>query len=165
MREKRKFPHSRMATSKCRRNVDLENQHFATITGITDSARINNGFCDAYVHGSVWLSQGCSHIWPALFGYLNSILGISVRVFFFFFFNDIKTWNGLSSWLGGKESTCQCRRHGFHLWVRKIPWRRKWQLTPTFLPGKSQGQRSLAGYSSISCIAGGFFTTEPSRKP
>ena len=23
------------------------------------------------------------------------------------------------------------------LWVGKIPWRRKWQLTPVFLPGKS----------------------------
>ena len=29
----------------------------------------------------------------------------------------------------------------------KIPWSRKWQLTPVFLPGKSHGQRSLAGYS------------------
>ena len=36
---------------------------------------------------------------------------------------------------------------GFYLWVRKIPWRRKWQPTPVFLPGKSHGQRSLAGYS------------------
>ena len=26
-------------------------------------------------------------------------------------------------------------------------WRRKWQLTPVFLPGESHGQRSLAGYS------------------
>ena len=32
-------------------------------------------------------------------------------------------------------------------WVGKIPWRRKWQPTPVFLPGKSHGQRSLAGYS------------------
>ena len=30
---------------------------------------------------------------------------------------------------------------------RKIPWRRKWQPTPVFLPGKSHGQRSLAGCS------------------
>ena len=28
---------------------------------------------------------------------------------------------------------------------RKIPWRRKWQLTPVFLPGKSHGQKSLMG--------------------
>ena len=30
----------------------------------------------------------------------------------------------------------------------KISWRRKWQSTPVFLPGKSHGQRSLVGYSS-----------------
>ena len=29
----------------------------------------------------------------------------------------------------------------------EIPWRRKWQPTPVFLPGESHGQRSLAGYS------------------
>ena len=52
-------------------------------------------------------------------------------------------------WLSGKESACQCRRHGFDPWVGKIPWRRKWQPTPVFLPGKSHGQRSLAGYSPL----------------
>ena len=49
-----------------------------------------------------------------------------------------------------KESTCQCRRRKkcrFDPWVRNIPWRRKWQPSPLFLPGKSHGQRSLAGYS------------------
>ena len=29
----------------------------------------------------------------------------------------------------------------------KIPWRRVWQSTPIFLPGKFHGQRSLVGYS------------------
>jgi len=33
------------------------------------------------------------------------------------------------------------------LWVGKIPWRRKWQPTPVFLPGEPQGRGSLAGYS------------------
>ena len=28
-----------------------------------------------------------------------------------------------------------------------IPWRRKWQPAPVFLPGKRQGQRSLVGYT------------------
>ena len=49
-----------------------------------------------------------------------------------------------------KESACQCRRYKrcrFNSWIRKIPWRRKQQPTPVFLPGKSHGQRSLAGYS------------------
>ena len=54
------------------------------------------------------------------------------------------------SWHSGKESTCLCRRCGFDPWVRKIPWRRKCQPTPVFLPGKCHGQRSLAGYSSWS---------------
>ena len=37
--------------------------------------------------------------------------------------------------------------HGFDSWIGKIPWRRKWQPTPVFLPGESHGQRKLAGYS------------------
>ena len=32
-------------------------------------------------------------------------------------------------------------------WIEKIPWRRKWQPTPVFLPEKSHEQRSLASYS------------------
>ena len=39
------------------------------------------------------------------------------------------------------------KTHRFDPWVRKIPWRRKWQPLALFLPGKSQGQRSLAGCS------------------
>ena len=35
----------------------------------------------------------------------------------------------------------------FDPWVGKIPWRRKWQPTPVFLPAKSHGWRSLVGYS------------------
>ena len=49
---------------------------------------------------------------------------------------------------GSVERIClQCRRQGFSPWVGKIPWRRKWQPTPVFLPGESHGQRSLAGCS------------------
>ena len=36
-------------------------------------------------------------------------------------------------------------------WVRKIPWKRKWQPTSVFWPGKSHGQRSLVGYSPWGC--------------
>ena len=43
------------------------------------------------------------------------------------------------------------RRHGFDPWVGKIPWRRKRQHIPVFLPGKFHGQRSLAGYSPWDC--------------
>ena len=40
-------------------------------------------------------------------------------------------------------------------WIQSLgqedPWRRKWQPTPVFLPGKCHGQRSLAGYSPWGC--------------
>ena len=38
-------------------------------------------------------------------------------------------------------------RLGFHPWVRKTPWSRKWQPAPEFLPRKFHRQRSLADYS------------------
>ena len=57
---------------------------------------------------------------------------------------------GLPWWLSGKEPAFQCRRCGFHPWVGEIPWRRKRQPIPIFLPGKSHGQRSLAGYTTQS---------------
>ena len=50
-------------------------------------------------------------------------------------------------WLSGKEFTCQCRSCRLDPWVGKIPWRKAWQPIPVFLPGESQGQRSLVGYS------------------
>ena len=57
---------------------------------------------------------------------------------------------GLQANTSGKELTCQWRRQTrprFDPWVRKIPWRMKWQPFPVFLPGESHGQRSLVGYS------------------
>ena len=38
------------------------------------------------------------------------------------------------------------KRHGFSLWVGRIPWRRKWKPTPVFSPGQFHGQRRLVGY-------------------
>ena len=48
----------------------------------------------------------------------------------------------------------QCKRHRrckFTPWVRKIPWRKKQQLTPVFLPGEICGQKGLEGYSPKGC--------------
>ena len=42
---------------------------------------------------------------------------------------------------------CCCCCISIDPWDGMIPWRRKWQSTPVFLPGKSHGQRSLQGYS------------------
>jgi len=54
-------------------------------------------------------------------------------------------WNwGFAGGAGGKEFTCQCRRHkrcGFSPWARKIPWRRA-----QYSHLENLGQRSLVGY-------------------
>ena len=55
--------------------------------------------------------------------------------------------NGLRC-LSSKESSCPAGEAGNDPWVGKTPWKRKWQPTPLFLPGKSHGQRSLVGYST-----------------
>ena len=60
---------------------------------------------------------------------------------------------GLSRWLSGKriclpmQEMQETQRHRFNPLIGKIPWRRKWQRTPVFLPGKFHGQRSLESYS------------------
>ena len=48
----------------------------------------------------------------------------------------------------GEVSAYNEGRPGFNSRVGKMPWRRKWPLTPVFLPGKSSGwKRSMTGYS------------------
>ena len=49
----------------------------------------------------------------------------------------------------GKESASNAGDTGFNPWVRKIPWRRKWQPTSVFLAKKVHGQRKC--YSSKGC--------------
>ena len=53
-------------------------------------------------------------------------------------------------WLRWWRVCLQYGRPEFHPWIGKIPWRRKWQPAPVFLPGESHGRRSLGGYSSWS---------------
>ena len=91
--------------------------------------------------------------WAALLGSLTLLLSAQVplsnEVYYFVSmcvssdssFLSATQQPTLRPWTSGKGSTCQrrrCRRHGFDPWVRKIPWRRKWQTAPAFLPGKSQ---------------------------
>ena len=54
--------------------------------------------------------------------------------------------------LVGSASQCwRHKRHGFNPWVGKIPWRKAWHPTPVFLPGESNGWRSLVGCSPWGC--------------
>ena len=77
-----------------------------------------------------WITSFCTESWP-----LRSA--------------QRSPW-GFPGGTSGKKPACQCRRHRrpeFNSWVRNIPWRRAWQPTPGFLPGKSHGRRSLVGCS------------------
>ena len=82
-----------------------------------------------------WLSRG-SILVPPLTGPPVSILCIQGRP------------GGAS----GKEPAWQCRRHkrrGFDPWVGKIPWRRKRQPIPVFLPGEFLWTDEPGGLQSI----------------
>ena len=57
--------------------------------------------------------------------------------------SKLRAIKGLPRWLSFEESPCQCRGCGFDPWVGKILWRRKWQTTLVFLPGKYHVQRNL----------------------
>ena len=76
----------------------------------------------------------------------NCLFAISLIIALYYFF--------LSGGKSDKEPACQCRRrkrYGFDPWVGSIPWRKKQQPTPAFLPGESHGQGSLAGCSPWGC--------------
>ena len=60
-------------------------------------------------------------------------------------------WFDVTGFPGGsvaKNTPANSGDQGLGRWVGKIPWRKKWQPTPVFLPGKSHGERSLVGYSA-----------------
>ena len=91
--------------------------------------------------GSNWVScitGGIFTVW------VNKEAHLSLEVHLYL--NNISFW-GFPGGASGKESACWSTRRRFNPWVRKIPWKRKWQPTPVFLPGQFHGQRSLAGYS------------------
>ena len=109
----------------------------------------------------------CPELLPSTVSYSICLCALDHWSIFFVWFksptsscvSSLKTypWSGdadgnidrhrLPRWLSSKESTHQCRRHWFDPYVRKIPWRRKWQSTPVFLPEKPHGQRSMHGHS------------------
>ena len=61
------------------------------------------------------------------------------------------TFVGLPWCLSGKESAYQYRSCTFDSWVRKIPWRRKWQPTPVLLPGKMPWTRGAWRATAWGC--------------
>ena len=59
---------------------------------------------------------------------------------------DLVLWTVFCTPLAAGDHGLWCPLSFLVYWTS--PWRRKWQHTPVFLPGKSHGQRSLANYSS-----------------
>ena len=49
--------------------------------------------------------------------------------------------------LGTENHSMVCLSSELWQLLSRLPWKRKWQPTPVLLPGESQGQRSLVGYS------------------
>ena len=52
----------------------------------------------------------------------------------------------VAQWFKKKKILQLSRRLGFNPWVKKIPWRRRWQTTLVFLAVRFHGQKHLAGY-------------------
>ena len=114
------------------------------------------------VSGHCWFSWLCFWQWGKwgkLIGHEKKSFGKSVTLFLFPWQVDIwqQTWG---PWDLNESHLCSYLlftliiirvKYSFDPWVGKIPWRRKWQPTPEFLPGKSHGQRSLVDYSPWGC--------------
>ena len=72
---------------------------------------------------------------------LNNIPTSSTCTLFFFLIDNFARGKGTEI----KTPFVQCQKYkrlSFNPWVRKSPWRRKWQPTPVFLPGEFHGQRT-----------------------
>ena len=76
---------------------------------------------------------------------MKKLIFIDIKTLFCFVFLSKSCFPGGTR---DNESAFQCKRFMFDPRVRKIPWKRKWQPTPVFLPGQFHGQESLAGYSA-----------------
>ena len=74
---------------------------------------------------------------------LNHWTTVEVLTVSYMVFNNAARHIQVSQVASGKEPTCQRRRPKkcwFAPWVKKIPWRRAWQLTPVFLLEESQDE-------------------------
>ena len=79
---------------------------------------------------------------------------LAYRVIITIFLNSIymhpgekaRSWEALGKARPGQSSLSAGALRYRDPWVRKMPWRRKWQPTSLFLPKESHGQRSLVDY-------------------
>ena len=93
-----------------------------------------------------WVLKYTEEAWFACFCFLQLSFFPQITYLFCFCLPEAISNAGVLVAQMVKESALQCRRPGFHPWVKKIPWRKEWLPTPVFLPGESLVQRSLVGY-------------------
>ena len=75
------------------------------------------------------------------------VLSLTSLQSFIMYFYQLGDCLKLLWWLSWLKICLHCGRPGFDPWVGKIPWRWEWLPILVFLPGESQGQRSLGDYS------------------
>ena len=97
--------------------------------GVHSDSRLSSRWCHAAISSSVVPFSSCPQSLPASESFPMS---------------QLFTWGGQSIGVSASASVLPMNTQD---WVRKIPWGKKWQPTPIFLPGKFHGQRSLVGYS------------------
>ena len=88
-----------------------------------------------------WVIFHCMDIPHFIYSFISQWIHYSV-------FGLFPLFQGVSWWLRGKESTCQCRRYGFDPRVGKIPWRRKRQPgVPAWkIPGRGALEATVLGF-------------------
>ena len=119
----------------------------ARLRGSAFAAEPGGGVGGCGTESFLLVASGSSCTWPPE---LHSAGGISLQPSPVYI--SPKTLpTGFPGGSDGKESACLCRRRRFSSWFGKQPQRKKWQPTPVFLPGKSHGQGSRAGYSPWGC--------------
>ena len=99
----------------------------------------------------MWNEHNCIVVWTlfgiALLWYWNENWPFPALWSLLSFPNLLTYWVQHSLVAQMVKYLLQCGRCGFHPWVRKIPWRRKWQSTPVFFPREFHEWWNLAGYS------------------
>ena len=85
----------------------------------------------------MWVFWACLGGKAMMLGRLGVLNVFSVNDYFSLVW-IIEMW--LPWWLRWWRTCLKGRRPGFDPWVRKIPWRKKWQPTPLFLLGEARGR-------------------------